>query len=94
MSSDYERVLISDWHAIVDHLRQFFGTFGAISESDDRLSVAVGNAGFSVTKDGRVTAGMPLHSFEDGAVEALYFDHERDRIRIEGDDRSYEFRKP
>ena len=37
---------------------------------------------------------LPLHEFEDGGVDALYVDHDRDRIRIEGGDLSYEFRKP
>ncbi len=37
---------------------------------------------------------MPLHEYADDGVDALYVEHERGRIRIEGGDRSYEFRRP
>lgn len=91
--ADYERVLLDDWASVEDHLREF-AEDGEITESDDGIAVTVGNARFSVTRDGRVEAGMPLHGFEDGGVDALYFDRAHDRIRIEGGDLSYEFRKP
>ena len=90
---DYERVAIEDWTVIVSHLREF-GEGGEVSESGEGIEVTVGNATFLVTKDGRVSAGMPLHDFEDGGVEALYFDHDREAVRVEGGDLSYEFRKP
>jgi hypothetical protein len=90
---DYERVAIEDWTAIVSHLREF-AEGGDISESGEGIEVTVGSATLLVTKDGRVAAGMPLHDFEEGGVEALYFDHDADAIRVESGDRSYEFRKP
>lgn len=90
---DYERVAIEDWDALADHVRRF-AEDDEVSESGEGIEVTVGTARFSVTKDGRVSAGMPLHDFEDGGVEALYFDHERGAVRVEGGDRSYEFRKP
>jgi len=91
--AEYERVAIDDWPAVVDHLREFAGD-GEVDESDERVEVTVGSASFLVTKDGRVEAGMPLHDFEDGEIEALYFDHDRGTVRVEDGDRSYEFRKP
>lgn len=94
MSEEYERVPISDWRAVEDHLREFVREGGEVAESAERIEVRVGNASFSVTRDGIVTAGMALHDFEDGGVEALYFDHERERIRIESGDSSYVFRRP
>ncbi|WP_128477261.1 hypothetical protein [Halorussus pelagicus] len=90
---DYERVPIEDWNAVADHLREF-GAGGELAESDEGIEVTVGSATLLVTKDGRVAAGMPLHDFEDGAVEALYFDHDAETVRVEGGDVSYEFRKP
>lgn len=90
---DYERVPIENWHALADHLREF-AAGGEVNESGEGIEVTVGSATFLVTKDGRVSAGMPFHDFEDGGVDALYFDHERDAIRVEGGDLSYEFRKP
>jgi len=90
---DYERVGIENWNAIVDHLREF-AAGGEVSESDEGIEITVGSATFLVTRDGRVAAGMPLHDFEDGGVEALYFDHDAEAIRVEGGDLSYEFRKP
>ncbi|NHN48346.1 hypothetical protein G9464_12160 [Halostella sp. JP-L12] len=93
MLDDYERVPIADWAAVEDHLRRF-AEGGELSRSDEGVAVTVGSARLTVTRDGRVEAGMPLHEFEDGGVEALYVDHDGGRIRIEGGDRSYEFRKP
>jgi hypothetical protein len=90
---DYERVPLSDWGAVADHLREF-GADGEVSESDEGIEVRVGSATFLVARDGRIAAGMPLHDFEEGEVEALYFDHDREAIRVEDGDRSYEFRKP
>ncbi|WP_137286438.1 hypothetical protein [Halorussus salinisoli] len=90
---DFERVPVEDWNAIADHLREIAAD-GEVSESGEGIEITVGSATFLVTKDGRVSAGMPLHDFEDGGVEALYFDHDADAIRVEGGDLSYEFRKP
>ncbi len=90
---DYERVPIEEWDLVADHLRKF-ATGGEVDESDEGIEVTVGSATLLVTKDGRVAAGMLLHDFEDGGVEALYFDHDADAVRVEGGDVSYEFRKP
>ncbi|USZ69493.1 hypothetical protein NGM10_07095 [Halorussus salilacus] len=91
--ADYERVPLDDWASVRTHLRDF-AEGGAVTESDEGIAVTVGSARFSVTRDGRVEAGMPLHDFEDGGVEALYFDRAHDRIRVEGGEVSYEFRRP
>ncbi|PSP54907.1 hypothetical protein BRC82_07855 [Halobacteriales archaeon QS_1_67_19] len=90
---DYERVSVSDWPALTDHLRDFAGD-GEVSESAEGIEVTVGSARFEITRDGRVAAGMPRHDFEDDAVEALYFDHDRGAVRVESGGRSYEFRRP
>lgn len=90
---EYERATIDNWTAIADHLREFAAD-GKVSESAEGIEITVGSATFLVTKDGRVSAGMPLHDFEEGGVEALYFDHDHEAIRVESGDRAYEFRKP
>lgn len=74
-------------------MRAFAGD-GEVSESDEGIEVTVGSATLLVTKDDRVAAEMPLHDFEDGNVETLCFDHDRDAVRVEDADRSYEFRRP
>ncbi|UPV76074.1 hypothetical protein M0R89_08455 [Halorussus limi] len=90
---DYERVPVGDWSDVTEHLRELAGD-GEASESDEGIEITVGNATFLVTRDGRVSAEMPLHDFEDGEVEVLYFDHDRGAVRVEDGDRSYEFRAP
>lgn len=92
--TDYERVPVENWDALVDHLKRFAGDCGDVAESGEGVEITVGSGTFLVTRDGRVQAGMPLHDFEDDEVEALYFDHEDDAIRVEGGGRTYEFRRP
>lgn len=53
-----------------------------MSKSDEGIEVTVGSATLLVTKDGRLSAKMPLHDFEDGRVNALYFDHDRDARQV------------
>ncbi len=61
----------------------------------DRITVTVGSAHVTVTRDGYVETGMPLHEFEKGGVETLRFDHEAGHLRIHGaDGLDYEFRRP
>jgi len=90
----YERVPIDDWAGIESHMRRIAGR-GSIETSDAEIAVQSGSARFAVTRDGGIDAGMPLHAFEKGDIEALYFDHGRDRIRVYGSGGlAYEFRKP
>ena len=91
--ADYERVPIEDWNSVAEHLRELAGD-GEADESDEGVEITVGSATFFVAKDGRVAAGTAIHDFEDGSVEALYFDHDREAVRVEDADRSYEFRRP
>jgi hypothetical protein len=52
-----------------------------------------GSARFAVTRDGRVEAGMPLHSFS-GDAETLRFDHDEGVIGVSAGGVEYEFRVP
>jgi hypothetical protein len=89
----YERVPIDDWAGIKDALGRITG--GTVESSSDEIRLASGRAAFTVTREGGVDAGMPLHGFEREGVEALYVDADRGRIRVYGpDELAYEFRNP
>jgi hypothetical protein len=89
----YERVPIEDWDGIEDALRRIAG--GTVESSNGEVSLVSGSATFTVTREGGVDAGMPLHAFERESVEALYVDADRGRIRVYGPDGlAYEFRTP
>jgi hypothetical protein len=87
------RIELSDWDAVVEELRQF-GEPGDVTAGDGRIRIDVGSARLEVSRDGRVSTGMPLHDFEHrGAVE-LVVDHDAGSVRTEADDVSYTFRRP
>jgi hypothetical protein len=98
MTGDHEdvsdtTVSLDDWEAIEEHLRRMGGT---VERDGDRLELRAGSARFTVTRTGRVEAGMPLHDLQTDDVVALTFDHERPAIRLETaeDGVRYEFRVP
>ncbi len=84
------RVPISDWDAIADNLDRFSPD---VDVHDARIVARMGVARFSISRDGHVTAGMPLHDF-DGRADSLVFDHDSGAIRIERAGVSYVFRRP
>ncbi|WP_458187731.1 hypothetical protein [Haladaptatus sp. NG-WS-4] len=84
------RVPLTEWDEVESHLRRFAGDVDA---SDSKLVTRMGVARFAVTRDGRVTAGMPLHDF-DGRADSLVFDHDAGAIRIERAGSTYVFRRP
>lgn len=93
-TDSYERVPLADWAGIEEHARRIAGR-DSIEVTETEVLVRSGDAQFGVTREGTVDTGMRLHSFEKGDVEALYFDHDRERIRVYGPDGlAYEFRKP
>jgi hypothetical protein len=88
-----ERVLLSDWSAVVEHVRRF-GESGSVEIADDRAVAEFGTAHLTVERDGRVESGMPLHAFDADGVEALAFDHDDGAVRVTAGDVRYEFRRP
>jgi hypothetical protein len=84
------RVPVSEWGAVERGLRGFDGV---VKADEDRLVLRTGSAQFAVTRDGRVEAGMPLHSFS-GTAESLRFDHDEGTIGVSVGDVDYEFRVP
>ena len=88
----FDRVAIDDWDAVEEHLRRFAGT-GRVDAGGVRVRVQFGTARFSVSRDGEVSTGMPLHDFE-GTVDELLVDHDGGAILVRSDDFDYEFRRP
>jgi hypothetical protein len=84
------RVPVWEWAAVERGLRGFDGE---VEADEDRLVLRAGSARFAVTRDGRVEAGMPLHSFS-GDAETLRFDHDEGVIGVSAGGVEYEFRVP
>lgn len=86
----------TDRAAIRRNLERFAGA-DAVSERSDGALVADfrGVTHVTITPDGRVETGMPLHEFA-GAPDRLVFDHENGELRAEtaDGDTSYTFRRP
>jgi hypothetical protein len=90
----YTAVPVADWPTVVEHLRRF-GEPGTVDVDTDRVAVSVGRSSVTVTREGRVETGMPLHGFRREDVDTLEFDHEAGTLRIrDGDGLVYEFRRP
>jgi len=88
-----ERIRLSQWDAVVEELRQF-GAPGEVRTGDGRIRLDFGSAHVEVSRDGTVSTGMPLHSFErEGAVD-LVVDHGAGTLTVEGADLQYTFRRP
>ena len=92
-----ERVAISDWESVVDHLGDFC-TGGEFTADDDGVVCEFPNARLRVTRDGAVETGMALHTFERTGVESLLVDHERGELTVgattDGERLEYTFRRP
>lgn len=91
------RVAIAEWDTIREHLAEFCDG-AAFTADDERVTCEFANARLTVTADGTVEAGMPLHAFERQGIDSLVFYHERGEVVVEaGDDDShlrYTFRRP
>jgi tetrahydromethanopterin S-methyltransferase subunit G len=88
----YTRVAIEDWEELERRLRE---VEGSVETVDGVIQLRSGDAQFTVTREGDIDTGMPLHAFEREGVEALYVDADRDRIRVYGPEGvAYEFRSP
>lgn len=85
-----ETVPVSDWNRLLDSLHDWAGD-ADVTATDERASVAFATAQFTVHRDGRVTAGMPLHDI-DAAASTLRFDE--DAIHVRGEGLAYTFTRP
>lgn len=90
----YTEVAVADWESVIEQLRRF-GEPGTVEVEADRVAVSVGGASVTVTRDGRVETGMPLHGFRLEETETVEFDHDAGQLRVRGSDGLvYEFRRP
>jgi hypothetical protein len=87
------RVRLGDWDTLTDELRRF-GQGGEVTVGDDAIRVDLGSAHVEVSRDGRVSTGMPLHDFEREGEVTLAFDHEAGELTVEDETVSYTFRRP
>jgi uncharacterized protein YraI len=97
MDSDdrFERYPVGEWSALVDALERF-AAGGTITEEDRRVTIRAGSSRVSVSADGTVETGMPLHEFESSGIDAVYVDESSGRLQIRDPDSGlrYEFRRP
>lgn len=88
-----ERVPLGDWEALADALERFAGP-EAVERDGATLSARMGSAHVTLSRDGTVSTGMPLHDFETDAAESLVFDFDTGSLRVITPDIDYEFRRP
>jgi len=88
------RVAIAEWESLLEHLDRFCGS-GKFTVEDGRATCEFPNAQLTVTADGTVEAGMPLHAFECADVDTLRFRHDSGEAVVRTDDHlRYTFRRP
>lgn len=91
--SGRERVPLGDWDALADALERFAGA-DAVDRDGATLSARMGSAHVTLSRDGTVSTGMPLHDFETDAAESLVFDFDTGSLRVITPEMDYEFRRP
>jgi hypothetical protein len=88
-----ERIQLSEWDDVVDELRRF-GDAGDVTVDDDGIRLDFGSAHVDISRDGAVSTGMPLHSFEFGGDVTLVVDHGAGSLTVEAEQLRYTFRRP
>lgn len=90
----FEFVPVADFERVAAHLARWGTVDSDDGDDPDHVTARAGAATFTVTRDGDVDAGMPLHELSRGDVTELGFDHDAEEILVRGDDFRYVFRKP
>lgn len=88
----FELIPLTAWDRLRDGLERFCA--GGVEEEGDRLTCRRGVATFSVSRDGEIEAGMPLHGFETSGVETLGIDVDSGELLVETGETRYVFRRP
>ena len=88
----FERVPPSEWSRLRSLLDRFC-TDGVVVDSD-RMTCQCGVASFTVSRDGDIEAGMPLHGFSTTDVETVGVDADRGELLVETAGTRYVFRRP
>ena len=91
----FERYSIGEWSTLVDALERF-AAGGTVTEADRRVTIRAGSSRVTVSADGTVETGMPLHEFESAGIDAVYVDEAAGRLQIREPESGlrYEFRRP
>lgn len=88
----FERIPLAEWDRLKDALGRFCS--GDVESGDGTLTCRAGAATFTVTRDGTVEAGMPLHGFTAAGVTAVGVDVDERELLVETDGTRYVFRHP
>ena len=88
----FELIPLAAWDRLRDGLERFCA--GSVEDEGDRLTCRRGVATFSVSRDGEIEAGMPLHGFETSGVERLGIDVDSGELLVETGETRYVFRQP
>jgi len=84
----------TDRDTLRSHLERFAGTDRVSETGEGTLTAEFSAATYvSVDTDGRVSTGMPLHSF-DAPADRLRFDHDAGECHVTAGGVSYTFRRP
>ncbi|MDS0276242.1 hypothetical protein NDI85_00280 [Halomicroarcula sp. S1AR25-4] len=88
----------TDSEAVRSHLERFAGPNRVTERDDGTLTAEFGASTYvSVSPEGRVATGMPLHAF-DAPADRLVFDHDAGELHVEGRSDggqvTYTFRRP
>jgi len=91
----YERYSIAEWSKLVAALERF-AAGGTVTVEDRRVTIQAGSSRVTVSADGTVETGMPLHEFESSGIDAVYVDETAGRLQIREPESGlrYEFRRP
>lgn len=87
------RIPLDEWDTLTDELRRF-GRAGDVTVAADRIRIGFGSAHLTVTRDGTLRAGMPLHDFAHDDAAAVVLDHDAGTLAVDADGVNYTFRRP
>jgi hypothetical protein len=87
-----ERLQVDDWERLVAELERFDPPELTVEDDSVRLEFDV--AHLAIFRDGRFTAGMPLHEVDGERAETVVVDHDAGAVTLLGASVEYTFRRP
>lgn len=88
----FETIALTEWTRLERALRDWCD--GPVTADDDRIDCRPGVARFTITRDGRLEAGMPLHELEREGVASIGVDRDARELLVSGEGVRYVFRHP
>ena len=90
-------VNMADWDGICESFLSFFKDLGVIESRDNyiQFNSFPGNVttSFSISKEGKFAASMPLHSL-DGAILTVQFDYQEHLVHVSSSETRYTYKVP